>query len=106
RPQAGRSLSLAFGRLASFSQPALEGVRGGGASTNHYLFEEGKVLLDVHIEASGANAMASASGQIFSTDRDERGYEHKPVALMRGQTKVASAVTDQFGAFQLEYMPQ
>lgn len=102
-----RSLfNLSFLRMTCDSRPALEGVRGIGASTSHYLFEEGTVLLDLHIETSAATRLVSAVGQIFDMGRAEPGYEHRPVALMRGETEITRAVTDQFGAFHLEYSPE
>ena len=105
-PRKERSLRLHFGRLVGFNQPALEGVRGIGASASHYLYEEGGVLLDVRLEAEAATGAVSLVGQIVEPARREERREGRSVWLRRVEDDIARTSTDEFGEFQLQFMPQ
>ena len=104
-PATSPSLSVRVARLAGFRQPALEGVRGSEPGASHYLFKEGVLLLDMHLQPRVPSETVSMVGQVLDSTQVDRRFENRSVALMREKDAVARATTNEFGEFYLEFKP-
>ena len=107
RPESADSLPLRWARLvfSSSSEPLRAGVRGTAAPTCHLLFEEGNLLLDLHMKPETERSLVSLAGQILDRTQSDRVYENSSVAVLRQNEEVARTATNEFGEFQLEFPP-
>jgi hypothetical protein len=105
QPLKARHMSFRLAHLAGFGQPAMEGVRGAGPAASHFLFREGTLLLDMHLQPRAASDLVSMVGQVMDSTRPDRPFENQPVALVRDRDALASTRTNEFGEFHLEFKP-
>lgn len=105
-PQASRYRHVEVARLLpAFPVPLAEGLRASGFSSRHFLFQKGNLLLDVQIELRPESGRASMAGQIVDRAQPGTRFAERSIALMRENTELARAVTNQFGEFHLEFTP-
>jgi hypothetical protein len=105
-PDEGQSWTLRIAHLLGQGQPAPAGVRGLGPSSNHYLFQEGEVLLDVQVDNQPERGVVRMAGQVFDPVHPEQHFEGKFVSLRHENEIVANSITGRFGEFQLQFSPQ
>lgn len=91
----------------SFSQPALQGVRSEQRSDiRHMLYEADGYVLDLQLEHERGMAATSLIGQIHRVADTDTPVTRMPVTLQSGENIIASTVSNQFGEFIFEYLPQ
>jgi hypothetical protein len=107
RPHKADSLPVRVARLvfSSAAEPLRAGVRGTAAATCHLLFEEGNLLLDLHVKPESERNLVSVAGQIQDRALSDRLYENSVVAVRCENEELAHTATNQFGEFQLEFPP-
>lgn len=96
---------LSWARLAAFDQPAMAGVRGAAPAANHFLFQEGSLLLDLYMQPQAASGRVAVVGQLLDSSRPDRQFENQTVILLQDLHPQARTTTDEFGEFRLEFTP-
>jgi hypothetical protein len=105
-PQEWQTRTLRMAHLLGHGQPLSMGLRGLGASSSHYLFQEGEVSVDVQFENKPARGEASIVGQISHSSDPLQRYEARSVSLRREQEIVANSTSGEFGEFQFQFTPR
>lgn len=103
--QEKRSLATMVAELIfdSRREPALAGLRSATASARQLLFRSGDYEIDLRIQRDQADKPVCIVGQILSPiGKSVRGL---PVALISGVGREATAATNEFGEFTLEFQP-
>jgi hypothetical protein len=97
-----KTVSLVFD---SMSAPVPVGVRTAGPSSRRLLYEDGRRVLRVSIEKQDDCEALSVVGQVIEAQQPERGLPTLPVRVQSGRRTMARTLTNQFGEFELEFMP-
>ncbi len=91
----------------SFNQPALQGVRSEQRSDiRHMLYDVDGYVIDLQLEHERGVPAVSMIGQIHHASDSGDPVARMPVTLRSGEETVATTISNQFGEFALEYLPQ
>jgi hypothetical protein len=86
----------------SFSQPLPAGVRARQPQSRQVMYRAGDVFVDLRLDHTHGQPRVSLVGQIVSTGVPATSLD---VFLMAGQEAIAHAPANEFGEFQLQYLP-
>ena len=85
-------------------QPA--GVRGTHQISRQVLFHAGDYSVDLRFEHEKGSASMVLVGQIANQKMPEQLMSNLPVILLAGQREVSRSISNSFGEFQMEYVPE
>ncbi|MGE5322378.1 MAG: hypothetical protein ACM3SW_05930 [Actinomycetota bacterium] len=88
---------------ASDLQPA--GVRGTHQISRQVLFHAGDYSVDLRFEHEKGSASMVLVGQIANQKTPEQLMSNLPVILLAGGREVSRSISNSFGEFQMEYVP-
>ena len=84
-------------------QPA--GVRGTHQISRQVLFHAGDYSVDLRFEHEKGSASMVLVGQIANQKTPEQLMSNLPVILLAGEREVSRSISNSFGEFQMEYVP-
>lgn len=84
-------------------QPA--GVRGTHQISRQVLFHAGDYSVDLRFEHEKGSASMVLVGQIANQRTPEQLMSNLPVILLAGEREVSRSISNSFGEFQMEYVP-
>lgn len=90
----------------SFREPLPAGVRSQHRVTRQTLYHAGEYSLDLRLEHEWGSRRVILVGQIASRTEPDKAMAGVPVSLLSGNRVLARAVSNQFGEFSLDYVPQ
>jgi len=107
QPQEVRILQRWAGRLLfdSFREPLPAGVRSQHRISRQTLYDVGEYAVDLRQEHERGGSEVTMVGQIASRREPERPMAGLPVTLCSGKAVLARAVSNEFGEFQMQYLP-
>jgi phage FluMu protein Com len=85
-------------------QPA--GVRGTHQISRQVLFHAGDYSVDLRFEHEKGSASMVLVGQIANQKTPEQVMSNLPVILLAGDREVSRSISNSFGEFQMEYVPE
>jgi len=88
----------------SLAQPAVAGARASVASARQLLYRVGTVYVDMRVDSEVNSERAALVGQMLDSARPGHPVAGVPVILMDGRKNVASAVSNNNGEFQIEFL--
>jgi hypothetical protein len=90
----------------SWDAPLPAGLRAGHQISRHVLFQAGDYSVDLRFEHERGSANMVMVGQIANRRTPEELMAHVPVILFSGNRELTRSLSNSFGEFQLEYIPQ
>ena len=90
----------------SLSDPRPSGARAGEQASRHLLFEAGDYAIDVRFEREKGSTQLMLAGQIAKRADKRQSLADSPVMLFSGSNEVARCISNGFGEFQFDYLPQ
>lgn len=108
RPPAVSIFQRMFGDCLfdSCNDPLPVGIRTGHQISRHVLFQAGDYSVDLRFEHERGAASMVMVGQIANRRLPEELMAHVPVILCSGGRELTRSLSNSFGEFQLEYVPQ
>jgi len=88
----------------SFGQPAMAGARASVASARQLLYRVGTVYVDMRVDSEVNSERAALVGQMLDSARPGHPVSGVPVVLLDGRKNVASAISNNNGEFQIEFL--
>jgi anti-sigma factor RsiW len=88
----------------SLAQPAVVGARASVASARQLLYRVGTVFVDMRVDSEVNSERAALVGQMLDSARPGHPVSGVPVILMDGRKNVASAISNNNGEFQIEFL--
>lgn len=85
-------------------QPA--GVRGTHQISRQVLFHAGDYSVDLRFEHEKGSSSMVLVGQIANQKAPEKLMSNLPVILLAGNREVSRSISNSFGEFQMEYVPE
>lgn len=82
------------------------GARALAASSRQLLYEAGEFSVDLRFELETESSRTTLVGQVASRKHPHRWMNGLPVAIHSGAAVLATASTNEFGEFELEYTPR
>jgi phage FluMu protein Com len=82
------------------------GVRGTHQISRQVLFHAGDYSVDLRFEHEKGSASMVLVGQIANQKMPEQLMSNLPVILLAGQREVSRSISNSFGEFQMEYVPE
>lgn len=95
--------TLTYDSAASL-QPA--GVRGTHQINRQVLFHAGDYSVDLRFEHEKGSTSMVLVGQIANQKTPEQLMSNLPVILLAGEREVSRSISNSFGEFQMEYVPE
>jgi len=90
----------------SLWQLAAAGVRSAGSTSRQVLYRAGEIVIEMRLEPELYSERVNIAGQVCNTALQGEGLAQVPVAVTSSNGKVAEATTNQFGEFQLGFVPE
>jgi hypothetical protein len=90
----------------SLTDPCPTGARAGHQACRHLLFQAGDYSIDVRFEREKGSAHLMLAGQIAKREDKRQSLADSPVLLFSGSNEVARCMSNSFGEFQFDYVPQ
>ncbi len=90
----------------SVNDPQPVGVRGTHQINRQVLFHAGDYSVDLRFEHEKGSASMVLVGQIANQNAPEEKLGNIPVILVAGQREITRSISNTFGEFQLEYVPE
>ena len=90
----------------SMNDPQPVGVRGTHQINRQVLFHAGDYSVDLRFEHEKGSASMVLVGQIANQKTPDEMLANLPVILVAGNREVTRCVSNTFGEFQLEYVPE
>ena len=90
----------------SFNDPQPVGVRGTHQINRQVLFHAGDYSVDLRFEHEKGSASMVLVGQIANQKTPDELLANLPVILVAGNREVTRSISNTFGEFQLEYVPE
>ena len=90
----------------SLNDPQPIGVRGTHQINRQVLFHAGDYSVDLRFEHEKGSASMVLVGQIANQKSPEENLANVPVILVSGDRELTRSVSNTFGEFQLEYVPE
>lgn len=85
-------------------QPA--GVRGTHQISRQMLYQAGDYSVDLRFEHERGSASMVLVGQIANRKVPEQWMSNLPLILLAGEREVSRSISNSFGEFQMEYVPE
>lgn len=82
------------------------GVRGTHQISRQVLFQAGDYSVDLRFEHEKGSASMVLVGQIANQKMPEQLMSNLPVILLAGDREVSRSISNSFGEFQMEYVPE
>lgn len=82
------------------------GIRGTHQINRHVLFHAGDYSVDLRFEHEKGSASMVLVGQIANQRWPEEIMSNLPVILLAGEREVSRSISNSFGEFQMEYVPE
>jgi len=82
------------------------GVRGTHQISRQVLFHAGDYSVDLRFEHEKGSASMVLVGQIANQKTPEQLMSNLPVILLAGDREVSRSISNSFGEFQMEYLPE
>lgn len=82
------------------------GVRGTHQISRQVLYQAGDYSVDLRFEHEKGSASMVLVGQIANQKTPEQLMSNLPVILLAGQKEVSRSISNSFGEFQMEYVPE
>ncbi len=108
RPERRSALQRVWGALVydSVNDPQPVGVRGTHQISRQVLFHAGDYSVDLRFEHEQGSASMVLVGQISNQKAPEDLMANMPVILLAGKREVTRSLSNSFGEFQMEYVPE
>ena len=90
----------------SLNDPQPVGVRGGHQIDRQALFQAGDYSVDLRFEHEKGSASMVLVGQIANRRAPEDLLANVPVILVAGKRELTRSISNSFGEFQMEYVPE
>jgi ribosomal protein S14 len=90
----------------SVNDPQPVGVRGSHQINRQVLFHAGDYSVDLRFEHEKGSASMVLVGQIANQKMPDELLANLPVILVSGSREVTRSISNTFGEFQLEYVPE
>ena len=90
----------------SLSDPQPVGVRGTHQINRQVLFHAGDYSVDLRFEHEKGSASMVLVGQIANQKMPDEVLANLPVILVAGNRELTRSISNTFGEFQLEYVPE
>jgi hypothetical protein len=90
----------------SVNDPQPVGVRGTHQINRQVLFHAGDYSVDLRFEHEKGSASMVLVGQIANQKTPDELLANLPVILVAGNREVTRSISNTFGEFQLEYVPE
>ena len=90
----------------SVNDPQPVGVRGTHQINRQVLFHAGDYSVDLRFEHEKGSASMVLVGQIANQKMPDEVLSNLPVILVAGNREVTRSISNTFGEFQLEYVPE
>lgn len=90
----------------SRNDPLPVGVRGTHQISRHVLYQAGDFSVDLRFEHEKGSASMVLVGQIANQTAPEDPLANLPVILLSGDREVSRSISNHFGEFQMEYVPE
>jgi len=90
----------------SLNDPQPVGVRGTHQINRQVMFHAGDYSVDLRFEHEKGSASMVLVGQIANQKAPEEVLANVPVILVAGNREVTRSISNTFGEFQLEYVPE
>jgi hypothetical protein len=90
----------------SLNDPQPVGVRGTHQINRQVLFHAGDYSVDLRFEHEKGSASMVLVGQIANQKAPEESLANLPVILVAGNRELTRSISNTFGEFQLEYVPE
>ncbi len=90
----------------SANDPQPVGVRGTHQISRQVLFHAGDYSVDLRFEHEKGSASMVLVGQIANQKVPEQLMSNLPVILLAGDREVSRSISNSFGEFQMEYVPE
>ncbi|MCU1220393.1 MAG: hypothetical protein JWN42_1590 [Candidatus Angelobacter sp.] len=90
----------------SVNDPQPVGVRGSHQINRQVLFHAGDYSVDLRFEHEKGSASMVLVGQIANQKMPDELLANLPVILVAGSREVTRSISNTFGEFQLEYVPE
>lgn len=90
----------------SLNDPQPVGVRGTHQINRQVLFHAGDYSVDLRFEHEKGSASMVLVGQIANQKAPEESLANVPVILVAGNRELTRSISNTFGEFQLEYVPE
>ncbi|MGC2696604.1 MAG: hypothetical protein WA738_12530 [Candidatus Angelobacter sp.] len=90
----------------SVNDPQPVGVRGTHQINRQVLFHAGEYSVDLRFEHEKGSASMVLVGQIANQNAPEDMLANVPVILVAGTRELTRSISNTFGEFQLEYVPE
>jgi hypothetical protein len=90
----------------SLNDPQPVGVRGTHQINRQVLFHAGEYSVDLRFEHEKGSASMVLVGQIANQNAPDENLANVPVILVAGNRELTRSISNTFGEFQLEYVPE
>jgi hypothetical protein len=90
----------------SVNNPQPAGIRGTHQINRQVLFHAGDYSVDLRFEHEKGSASMVLVGQIANQSEPEEKLGNIPVILVAGKREITRSISNTFGEFQLEYVPE
>jgi len=102
------TLARLLGNLVydSLNDPQPVGVRGTHQINRQVMFNAGDYSVDLRFEHEKGSASVVLVGQIANQKAPEENLANLPVILVAGNRELTRSISNTFGEFQLEYVPE
>jgi len=90
----------------SLNDPQPVGVRGTHQINRQVMFHAGDYSVDLRFEHEKGSASMVLVGQIANQKAPQETLANVPVILLAGSREVTRSISNTFGEFQLEYVPE
>jgi hypothetical protein len=90
----------------SLNDPQPVGVRGTHQINRQVLFHAGDYSIDLRFEHEKGSASMVLVGQIANQKAPDEMLANLPVILVAGNREITRCISNTFGEFQLEYVPE
>jgi len=90
----------------SLNDPQPVGVRGTHQINRQVLFHAGDYSVDLRFEHEKGSASMVLVGQIANQKTPDEVLANLPVILVAGERELTRSISNTFGEFQLEYVPE
>jgi hypothetical protein len=90
----------------SLNDPQPVGVRGTHQINRQVLFHAGDYSVDLRFEHEKGSASMVLVGQIANQKAPDESLANVPVILVAGNRELTRSISNTFGEFQLEYVPE
>jgi hypothetical protein len=90
----------------SLNDPQPVGVRGTHQINRQVLFHAGDYSVDLRFEHEKGSASMVLVGQIANQKAPDENLANVPVILVAGNRELTRSISNTFGEFQLEYVPE